>query len=223
METISVHIGAELQKINPSMALGIIECRVRNSDHSAELWNGIQEITRQVRENLTFESIKDQPQIAATRSMYSSCGKDPSRYRPSAEALMRRIVKGQDLYRINTLVDLINLVSLKTGYSIGGFDASLVENPVVAGLGRAGELFNAIGRGILNIENLPVLRDAKGPIGTPTSDEERTSIRGGTEHLLMVFNAYKGPHDLYVSMDYALDLLKQHANAQLLNREIITS
>lgn len=222
METISVHIGAELQKINPSMALGIIECRVRNSDHSAELWNEIQEITQQVRESLTFESIKDQPQIAATRSMYSACGKDPSRYRPSAEALMRRIVKGQDLYRINTLVDLINLVSLKTGYSIGGFDASLIEKPVVAGLGRAGELFNAIGRGILNIENLPVLRDAKGPIGTPTSDEERTSIRGGTDHLLMVFNAYKRPQDLSVSMDYALDLLKQHANAQLLNREIIT-
>jgi DNA/RNA-binding domain of Phe-tRNA-synthetase-like protein len=221
MDTIGVHISAELQNINPSMALGIIECRVQNSDHNGELWTEIQEITQKVRESLTFESIKDQPQIAATRSMYSSCGKDPSRYRPSAEALMRRIVKGQDLYRINTLVDLINLVSLKTGYSIGGFDASLVEGPVVAGLGKAGEIFNAIGRGLLNIENLPVLRDAKGPIGTPTSDEERTSIRSGTDHLLMVLNAYNGPGDLALSMDYAVVLLKQHANAMLLNREII--
>ena len=222
METISVHIGAELQKINPVMALGIIECRVRNSNHCAELWNEIQKITRQVRESHTFESIKDQPQIAATRSMYSSCGKDPSRYRPSAEALMRRIVKGQDLYRINTLVDLINLVSLKTGYSIGGFDASLIEKPVVAGLGKEGEIFHAIGRGILNIENLPVLRDTRGPIGTPTSDEERTSIRGGTEHLLMVFNAYMEGEELSLSMDYAMGLLNQHANAIIHNQEIIT-
>lgn len=220
--TIGVHISAELQNINPSMALGIIECRVQNSDHNGELWAEIQEITQQVRESQTFESIKDQPQIAATRNMYSSCGKDPSRYRPSAEALMRRIVKGQDLYRINTLVDLINLVSLKSGYSIGGFDASLIEQPVVAGLGKAGEIFNAIGRGVLNIENLPVLHDTKGPIGTPTSDEERTSIRSGTGHLLMVFNAYNGPEDLALSMDYAVDLLKQHANGRVLNRQVIT-
>ncbi|MBN1143256.1 MAG: hypothetical protein JXA72_02490 [Bacteroidales bacterium] len=204
------------------MALGVIECRVQNSVHSGELWAEIQKITQKVRDSLTFESIKDQPQIAATRGMYSLCGKDPSRYRPSAEALMRRIVKGQELYRISTLVDLINLVSLKSGYSIGGFDASLIEQPVVAGLGKTGEIFNAIGRGVLNIENLPVLRDAKGPIGTPTSDEERTSIRSGTGHLLMVFNAYNGSGDLSPAMDYAVGLLNKHADAIVLNREIIT-
>lgn len=222
METIDVRIGAELQKINPSITLGVVECQVSNSCHNGELWNEIQVITRKLRENLTFESIKNQPQIAATRSMYSSCGKDPSRYRPSAEALMRRIVKGQDLYRISTLVDLINLVSLKSGYSIGGFDASLIDGRVVAGIGKSEDAFNAIGRGLLNIENLPVLRDDKGPIGTPTSDEERTSIRSQTDHLLLVFYAFIGPEDLALSMDFAVGLLKQHANAILLNRKIIT-
>lgn len=222
METIGMHIGAELQRINPSLALGILECSVQNSDHNGELWAEIQEAIQKVKESLTIESIKDQPQIAATRSMYSLCGKDPSRYRPSAEALMRRIVKGHDLYRISTLVDLINLVSIKSGYSIGGFDASLIEQPVVAGLGKADEVFNAIGRGVFNIENLPVLRDAKGPIGTPTSDEERTSIRSGTRHLLMVFYAYKGTEDLAPAMDYAVGLLKKHASAFVLNRDIIT-
>jgi DNA/RNA-binding domain of Phe-tRNA-synthetase-like protein len=211
MEDVKIQIGPVLKNINPIMEVGIIESKVINSAYSRELWNEIQQITIQVRESFTFETIKDQPRIAATRKMYSACGKDPSRYRPSAEALMRRIVKGQDLYQINTLVDLINLVSLKSGYSIGGFDTSFIEGSVEAGLGRPGEVFHAIGR------------DTKGPIGTPTSDEERTAIRSETNHLLLVINAYDGPDGLTTVMDYALDLLKQHAGATLLNREIIAA
>ena len=205
------------------MALGIIECQVTNSDHDHELWMEISRITNQVRTSLTFETIKYQPRIAATRKMYSACGKDPSRYRPSAEALMRRIVKGQDLYRISTLVDLINLVSLHSRYSIGGFDASLIEGPVEAGLGKPDEIFNAIGRGVLNIENLPVLRDAKGPIGTPTSDEERTALRNTTSHLLMVINSYNGTDELAETMDYSLALLNRFTAAHLINRLIVTA
>jgi DNA/RNA-binding domain of Phe-tRNA-synthetase-like protein len=136
---------------------------------------------------------------------------------------MRRIAKGQDLYQINTLVDLINLVSLKSGYSIGGFDVSYIEGAVEAGVGKPDEVFNAIGRGLLNIGNLPVLRDMKGPIGTPTSDEERTSIRIGTGHLLLVIYAYGGPDGLPACMDYTMDLLKQHAGATLHHREIIST
>lgn len=205
------------------MALGIIECQVTNTDYDPQLWEEIHQVTNYVRASLTFEAIKDQPRIAATRKMYSACGKDPSRYRPSAEALMRRIVKGQDLYRISTLVDLINLVSLGSGYSIGGFDASLIKGPVEAGLGKPDESFNAIGRGLLNIENLPVLRDAKGPIGTPTSDEERTALRNNTAHLLMVINSYNGTEDLAETMDYSLALLNRFAAASLVNRRIVTT
>jgi len=174
MNTVAIKIGGVLKEINSALVIGIIESEVTNSEYSRELWNEIQLLTGQLRKSLTFDAIKDQPEIAATRKMYSACGKDPSRYRPSAEALMRRIVKGQDLYQINTLVDVINLVSLKSGYSIGGFDASLISGQVEAGIGKDGEIFHAIGRGLLNIENLPVYRDAKGPIGTPTSDEART-------------------------------------------------
>ena len=81
--------------------------------------------------------------------------KDPNRYRPAGEALSRRILKGQPLYRIDTLVDLINLLSLKTGYSIGGFDDEQIKGDLVLGIGVADEKFAAIGRGQLNIEGLP--------------------------------------------------------------------
>ncbi|MFY9597736.1 MAG: phenylalanine--tRNA ligase beta subunit-related protein, partial [Dysgonamonadaceae bacterium] len=141
-------------------------------------------------------------------------GKDPNRYRPSAEALCRRIVKGIELYRINTLVDLINLLSLKTGYSIGGFDADKIRGNLTLGVGKAGEKFEGIGRGLLNIEGLPVYRDEQGGIGTPTSDEERTKIDSDTSHLLMIINAYSGKQGLPEAVDYGVELLKKYAHAQ---------
>lgn len=142
-----------------------------------------------------------------TREVYKKLGKDPNRYRPSAEALLRRIVRGIPLYQINTLVDLINLVSMKTGYSIGGFDADKIEGDLVLGVGKAGEKFEAIGRGLLNIEGLPVYRDNVGGIGTPTSDEERTKITLETTNLLMIINGYSGKSGLEEATEYAKRLL----------------
>ena len=146
-----------------------------------------------MRASETADSIKQQPAIAATREAYRRLGKDPSRYRPSAEALRRRLLRGLELYKIDTLVDLINLVSLRTGYSIGGFDADKIQGTdLCLGVGWAGEPFEGIGRGVLNIEGLPVWRDALGGIGTPTSDNERTKMDVGTRRILTIINGYDG-------------------------------
>ena len=198
-----------------------MECRVRNTEYNADLWGEIAALTAEICANLTFEAIKEQPQIAATRRMYADCGKDPSRYRPSAEALMRRIVKGNDLYQINTMVDLVNLVSMRFGYSIGGFDADKVVGNVVAGIGREGEPYNGIGRGPLNIACLPVLRDVVSGFGTPTSDEERTAMSLETSHFLMVVNAYDGPALLSELFDYTRQLLEKYADAVDIETKIV--
>ena len=93
------------------------------------------------------------------------CGKDPSRYRPSAEALIRRVLQGKPLYQKNTFVDLINLASIAYGYSIGGFDADkFVGDTLTLGVGKAGEPYEGIGRCVLNIEGLPVYRDELGGV-----------------------------------------------------------
>ena len=218
---IKVSISQELKTANPGMALGVMECRVQNTAFSDDLWREIAALTAEIRSSLTFDSIKEQPQIAATRRMYTVCGKDPSRYRPSAEALMRRIVKGNDLYQINTMVDLVNLVSMRFGYSIGGFDADKVVGNVVAGIGREGEPYNGIGRGPLNIACLPVLRDAVSGFGTPTSDEERTAMSLETSHFLMVVNAYDGPALLPELFDYTRQLLEKYADAVEIETKIV--
>ena len=158
---------------------------VTNTPYCEGLWQEIATFTQELRARETTDSIKYQPVIAATREAYKRCGKDPSRYRPSAEALRRRLLRGLELYQIDTLVDLINLVSLRTGHSIGGFDADEIQGTdLELGIGRAEELFEGIGRGMLNIEGLPVYRDRIGGIGTPTSDHERTKMKLETRHIL---------------------------------------
>ena len=140
-----------------------------------------------------MDSIKEMPSIQATRQAYKRCGKDPSRYRPSGEALVRRTLQGKELYRVSTAVDLINLASIAYGYSIGGFDADKIQGAALTlGIGREGEPYEGIGRGPLNIAGLPVWRDELGGIGTPTSDNERTKMDLQTVRLLAIVNGYDG-------------------------------
>ena len=163
----------------------------------------------------TTESVKEMPAIQATRTAYKKCGKDPSRYRPSGEALVRRILQGKDLYQIDTVVDLINLASIAYGYSIGGFDADKIEGDTLTlGIGKAGEPYEGIGRGALNIEGLPVYRDAQGGIGTPTSDHERTKLGCSTTRLLALVNGYDGNREQVTACaTFIQQLLKKYAGS----------
>jgi DNA/RNA-binding domain of Phe-tRNA-synthetase-like protein len=166
---------------------------VQNSDYNEALWREIDAFADVCRNLYTTEDIKTIPSIAATRAVYKALGKDPSRYRPSGEQLMRRVLQGKELYKIDTLVDLINLASMKYGYSIGGFDADRIQGDVITlGVGEKDEPYEGIGRGMLNIEGLPVYRDKLGGIGTPTSDNERTKMRPETVKILAVINGYDG-------------------------------
>ena len=127
-----------------------------------------------------------------------------------------------DLYQINTVVDLINLISISSGYSIGGFDADkIVGDQLTLGIGKADEPFEGIGRGILNIEGLPVYRDEIGGIGTPTSDNERTKLAEESSHLLMIVNAYPGSNGLSQFIDDSIDLLKRFAQAEEIAQSIL--
>lgn len=191
-----------------------VYAEVRNTPYDEGLWKEIAHFTEHLQRTETTESIKQQTAIVATREAYRACGKDPSRYRPSAEALRRRLLRGLDLYRIDTLVDLINLVSLRTGYSIGGFDADkIVGSRLCLGIGKADEPFEGIGRGPLNIEHMPVIRDAVGGIGTPTSDHERTKMDLSTTHILAIINGYSGDEGLDEAAAMTAELLQRYASA----------
>ncbi len=209
----NITIASELgEKITEFQGLAI-SCEVENSEPSVQLW---QEMDAFIKEYVSSHEVTDvnkNEQIDATRKAYKALGKDPNRYRPSAEALKRRIMKEKSLYKIDTLVDLINYVSLKTGFSIGGFDEDKISGDgLELGVGREGEAFTAIGRGQLNIAFLPIYRDQIGGIGTPTSDEERTKISLSTKRILILVNSYSGIGIDEVESMF-VDLLKRYAKA----------
>jgi len=216
-----VFIHDELKKNAPGMALGITYCHVQNRETNTGLRNEIIKYQKNINKHYRIEDIKNFEQVAATRKVYKACGKDPNRYRPATESLYRRILKGMYLYHINILVDMVNLVGLKTGYSLGGFDASLIKWPIEAGIGMKDETFRGIGRGQLNIAGLPVLRDQEGPIGTPTSDEERTAIRPDTTKLFININGYSGAELLKEALIITRQLLEKYAEASEITQEII--
>ena len=206
-----ITISNTFHDVCPKFIGGAILAEVKNSATTPELWAEIERIANVLRNNYTTDTIKEQSGIAATREAYRRAGKDPSRYRPACEQLARRILQGKDLYSIDQLVDFGNLVSLYCGYSTAMLDAEKIlgEN-ITLGIGTSGEPYEGIGRGVLNIENLPVYRDEDGGFATPTSDSVRTMISADTKHILLLINGYDGNEErLTDALNYAYEGLKR--------------
>lgn len=210
-----ITVSNEIEAVCPDFVGAAVEAEVVNSPHCEELWREIDALGERYRAELTTETLKTLSGIEATRRVYRACGKDPSRYRPAAEALIRRILQGKPLYRIDTLVDLVNLASIAYGYSIGGFDADkFVGDTLTLGVGREGEPYEGIGRGQINIAGLPVYRDAIGGVGTPTSDHERTKMTASTRHVLIIINGYDGDRNRVAeSAEYVRTLFRKYAGS----------
>lgn len=210
-----INVSQEIESVCPEFVGACVEAQVVNTPYCEELWQEIEALGERFRSELTTESLKDMTSIAATRRVYKACGKDPSRYRPASEALIRRMLQGKELYQRDTLVDLVNLASIAYGYSIGGFDADkFVGNTLTLGIGREGEPYEGIGRGLLNICSLPVYRDAEGGVGTPTSDNERTKMTIDTRHLVVLINGYDGNEQrVRENAEYIQQLLRKYCQS----------
>lgn len=187
------HLSPSFAEACPTFRGMALLATVVNAPTSGDLAQRIMSECDRVQQNLTLEMLKDLSPIAATRAAYKACGKDPARYRVASEQLLRRVLQGKGLYQVNTLVDVLNVASLASGYAIGGFDASmLVGDDILLDIGREGEPYEGIGRGALNVAGMPLYRDAMAGFATPTSDSERTKITLSTTKLLVFINAYDG-------------------------------
>ena len=214
VRSMDIVISNRIREACPQLVLATIICEVKNSDTSSEFWSEMEAEIQRIKSVCALEEINKRPEIAATRKVYKILGKDPNRYRPSAEALCRRILREIPIYKVSTLVDVINLVSIRSGFSIGGFDLEKIQGKIQLGVGTADEEFEAIGRGLLNVEGLPLYSDETGGIGTPTSDNERTKIGGDTTRLLLIINGYSGRSGLQDAVDYSIELLGKYAELE---------
>ena len=212
----NIIVSKEIETVCPNFVGAAVEAFVENTPYSEPLWQEINAMGEKYRATLTTESLKQLSGIEATRRVYRACGKDPSRYRPASEALIRRMLQGKPLYQRDTLVDLVNLASIVYGYSIGGFDADkMVGDTLTLGIGREGEPYEGIGRGMLNIAGLPVYRDEIGGVGTPTSDNERTKIDISTSHLLVLINGYDGHEEqVRANAEYIVELVEKYCKGR---------
>lgn len=209
-----ISISNELKERCPKLRLACVEADVNVVESSCDLLLEMNYRIQEIVQSLSIESISKLPAISASRKAYKACGKDPARYRLSAEALLRRVVSGKGLYHINNVVDQLNLVSITTGFSIGGYDADQIIGDIIFGIGHQDEPYSGIGRGDLNIEHLPVFRDAQGAFGTPTSDSSRTEVNEQTLRFLMILIDFDGDDRLYEAIQMAERLLNEYCEAK---------
>lgn len=219
-----VRFSRQILNAAPSLKVLQIEADVVNSPTSDCLWEEIESSCDRLVCKYRLEDIKLRPGIAATRHAYKTLGKEPNRYRPSSEALCRRIINGKGIYRLTTIIDVINLISIETGYSIGGFDLDKIEgDSLILDAGNKEDSFHAIGRELLNVESLPLYRDRIGGIGTPTSDEERTKLELSTRRLLMLVNIYGEEMDVEKTGILIKEKLTKYASANNYNSRLIVA
>ncbi|HKW06411.1 MAG TPA: phenylalanine--tRNA ligase beta subunit-related protein [Candidatus Dormibacteraeota bacterium] len=130
----------------------------------------------------------DVPPVDRARELYRKFGTDPTRMRPSSEALLRRIKKGDDLPRINSLVDVANALSVQLQVPVGLYDLGKVKgDELVVRLGREGEAYEGIGKEKVNVGGRICVADAEGPCGNPSADSARTMITTDTESAAWIY------------------------------------
>ncbi|MCL5021044.1 MAG: phenylalanine--tRNA ligase beta subunit-related protein [Bacteroidetes bacterium] len=188
-----------------------------------QLQKVMDEATARSARNYVLSSLETLEQIKSVRQVYKSLGKDPSRYRGSAEALLRRVLQNKGLYRINNVVDVNNIISLESLHPVGSYDVGCLEPPVWFRIGQPGETYKGIGKELINIQGLPVFSDTEGAFGSPTADSERAMIRTSSSRIQMVVISFVGEQRLHEWIDRATSLLKNFAAGANLESSIIKS
>jgi DNA/RNA-binding domain of Phe-tRNA-synthetase-like protein len=174
----------------PGVKLGTVEADdVRVVLVHPELAQLMDRVCEQKRREFSVESLPDAEPVGSVRAMFREWGMDPSKYRPSSEALLRRVVQGKGLYRVSNIVDIGNLGSIETGWPFGSYDCSQIQPPIVFRHGAAGERYERVGKEMWHLEGRPVLADAEGPFGSPIRDSTRSMITEFTHEALIVIYA----------------------------------
>lgn len=208
----AVTIDPELKQKCPLVALGCVTAKVVTGESPAALLEDMKAREAKILALPEPRAVLESPPIRATRSGYKALGKDPARYRGSAEALLRRILSGKNFPQINSVVDIINLVSVESRLPIGLYDLAHVKGDVVFRAGRAGETYKGIGKYDLNLEDLPVFCDEEGPHGSPTSDSEKTMVTNATQNILAIVVSFGGGDVLQSSCERMSALLQHYTS-----------
>jgi DNA/RNA-binding domain of Phe-tRNA-synthetase-like protein len=207
-------IDPSLKQKCPRASLGFLTARVMVRETQAALLEEMKLRETEILHLAEPRTLLESPKILATRAGYKALGKDPARYRGSAEALLRRIISGKGFPQINSVVDIINLVSVESRLPIGLYDTANVKGDIVFRPGHAGETYKGIGKYDLNLEDLPVFEDELGPHGSATSDSERTMVTAATRTIAAILVSFGGAEGLESSCQRMTALLQKYGEGQ---------
>jgi DNA/RNA-binding domain of Phe-tRNA-synthetase-like protein len=186
----------------PDVKLGVVEADglqvASGAENLARLLDQVCE--RKLRE-FTLESLAEADPTRAVRAMFRAWDMDPSKYRPSSEALLRRVVQGKGLYRVSNVVDIGNLVSIETGWPLGCYDRARIRPPIAFRHGSPGERYEGIGKRSWHLEGRPVLADPDGPFGSPISDSTRSMITESAQNVLIIIYVPVGAPDASIEVE----------------------
>lgn len=204
-----------MKKLWPATRVGCLQYRVKVEKKNEELWEYLKkDIFRKTKDEIFDYGVNEIPNIKESRAAYRAFGKDPSRYRVSSEALIRRIGQGKGLYEVNTVVDVNNLISIESGFSAGSYDVEKLGDRLVFRIGKKGETYQGIGKDEVNIEALPVLSDEEGAIGSSTSDSRRAMITEDAREVLTLIYSFSDNQDLEKAMESGKKYLEAYAKAE---------
>ena len=207
----------------PGVKLGWAEAdEARVAPANARLAELMDRVCEGKRREFTVESLAEAPAIRAVRAMFREWEMDPSKYRPSSEALLRRVVQGKGLYRVSNVVDAGNLGSVETGWPYGCYDRAKIHAPITLRHGAAGETYEGIGKKMWHLEGRPVLADAAGPFGSPISDSTRSMVTETTREILTVIYAPEGVADTQIgaACERLCERLREFAGAAVTRQGI---
>lgn len=208
---INIKISEEIKERCPNIALGVIEGKVQVASSCNSLLDEIDAYCDLLKENLKLEELTADSKIKAGREAYKSLGKSPSKYRLSSEALVRRVLQGKGIYRVNNIVDINNLISIKSKFPVGSYDLNNIGSSLILDRAKEGEKYKGIGKDLINIECLPVLVDKKGPFGSPTSDSERAMVKNASKEIIMCIYSFSSEEELRNYLEEAKKLLEKYA------------
>ena len=217
-----VTIDEDVKKKCARVALGCVWVGVTAGATSAELIAEMDAATAKILALPEPKAVLEGSAVTATRRGYKALGKDPARYRGSAEALLRRVISGKGLPQIHAVVDVINLVSVESRLPIGLYDLAQVHGDVMFRAGRAGETYKGIGKYDLNLESLPLFADAEGPHGSATSDSERTMVTLATTQVLAILVSFGGAEGLTGWMERLKGLLEKYVGGREIRTELVS-
>ena len=210
-----VSIDESLFKVYPEIKLGLMMFKADVKAPDDAFWNYMDgEVLPQVRKEIEGKEWGEIPGIRGSRAAYKAFGRNPGRYRVSSESLIRRVRREDDLYHINSVVDVNNLLSVKSGLSVGSYDHSKIHGPITLRKADRGEGYEGIGKEFLDMENMLVLADDEGIFGSSMSDSTRAMVTNEATDILVVVYCFENDIDLNAVLEEGKSAFEKYAAAK---------